>query len=75
MRTPQPKQTPKFSEMNKVRPSDKQRFGDYEGYVIGSLFKDGRWLYKLSISEDPRSLDPSITFDNWLPEESLELLK
>lgn len=61
--------------MSKVRPTDKQRFGDYEGYVIASLFKDGRWIDKLSISEDPRSLDRSTTFDNWLPEEALELVK
>ena len=60
--------------MDKVRSID-QRFGDCEGYVIGSQFKDGRWLYKFSISEDPSSLDPSTTFDNWLPEESLERVK
>jgi len=68
------KSPPKFSEMSKVRSIDK-RFGDCEGYVIGSRFKEGRWIYKFSISEDPRSLDPRTTFDNWLPEECLELVK
>ena len=65
---------PRFSEMNKVRTIG-ERFGNWEGYVIGSLFKDGRWIYKLSISEDPTSPDPRATFDNWLPEEILELTK
>lgn len=31
-------------------------FGNWEGYVVGSLLKDGRWIYKLSISEAPTSL-------------------
>ena len=66
---------PRFSEMNKVRVTGEQ-FGDsYEGYVIASLFRDGRWLYKISISEDPTSADPSDTFDNWIPEECLERTK
>ena len=63
--------TPRFSEMNKVRVNDQEN-EPYEGYVIGSLFRDGRWLYKLSISEDPRR---SETYDNWLPEAWLELTK
>ena len=62
---------PRFSELNKVRITNEQ-FGEYEGYVIASLFRDGRWIYKLSISEDPRKLD---TFDNWIPEECLELTR
>ena len=66
--------SPRFSEMNKVRSNDK-RFKDCEGYVIASRFKDGRWIYKISISTNPRSLDPASTFDNWLPEELLELAK
>jgi hypothetical protein len=44
--------TPRFSEMNKVRVNDREN-EPYEGYVIDSQFRDGRWLYKLSISEDP----------------------
>ena len=65
---------PRFSEMNKVR-VNREKFGDYEGYVIASQFRDGRWIYKISISEDPTSEDVSDTFDNWLPEEFLELTK
>jgi hypothetical protein len=59
---------PKFSEMNKVRITNPD-FGDYEGYVIASQLRDGRWIYKLSISEDPAKRD---SFDNWIPEEFLE---
>lgn len=62
---------PRFSELNKVRITNEQ-FGRFEGYVIKSLFRDGRWIYKISISEDPRKLD---TFDNWIPEECLELTR
>lgn len=60
--------------MNKVRIACKKRevFGDYEGYVVGSQFRDGRWIYKISISEDPKKKE---TYDNWLPEECLELTK
>ena len=65
------KQKPRFSELNKVRVTG-ERFGDFEGYVVASLFKDGRWIYKISISEDPRKPE---TFDNWIPEEFLENLK
>jgi hypothetical protein len=59
----------RFSELNKVRVTC-ERFGDNEGYVIASLFRDGKWIYKISISEDPGKLE---TFDNWIPEECLEL--
>lgn len=62
---------PRFAEMNKVLVNDRQN-EPYEGYVIASLFQDGRWIYKLSISEDPKSTE---TFDNWVPEECLELTK
>ena len=65
---------PRFSEMNKVRVNS-EKFGNYEGYVIASQFRDGRWIYKISISEDPTSEDAADTFDNWLPEECLELTK
>ena len=44
----------------------------YEGFVIKSQFKDGRWIYKISISDDPRKTD---TWDNWVPEEWLERIK
>ena len=57
--------------MNKVRVT-REDFGTYEGYVIASQFRDGRWVYKISISEDPRKPD---TFDNWIPEEYLEKTK
>jgi hypothetical protein len=60
--------TPRFSEMNKVRVICEQ-FGKYEGYVITSQLRDGRWVYKISISDDPN--EPK-TFDNWIPEECLE---
>ena len=66
-----PEMTPRFSEMNKVRVICEQ-FGKYEGYVIASQFRDGRWIYKISISEDPSK---SETFDNWIPEECLELVR
>jgi len=62
---------PRFSELNKVRVTCEQ-FGKWEGYVIASLFRDGRWIYKVSISDDPRKRD---TFDNWIPEECLELTR
>ena len=57
--------------MNKVRVTGEQS-GDYEGYVIGSQFRDGRWIYKISVSLDPSTAE---TFDNWVPEEWLELTK
>jgi hypothetical protein len=63
--------SPRFLEMNKVRVNDREN-APYEGYVIGSQFRDGRWIYKLSISEDPKK---SETYDNWAPEEWLELTK
>jgi hypothetical protein len=62
---------PSFSEMNKVRVADGQA-EPYEGFVIASQFRDGRWIYKLSISEDPRT---SETYDNWGPEEWLKKAK
>lgn len=52
---------PRFSEMNKVRVIC-ECFGNFEGYVLASQFRDGKWIYKISISEDPASADPS--FDN-----------
>ena len=54
--------------MHKVRVI-REDFGECEGYVIASLFRDGRWIYKISISEGP---GPAETYDNWLPEEWLE---
>ena len=44
----------------------------YVGYVIKTQFKDGRWIYKISISDDPSKTE---TWDNWAPEEWLELTK
>lgn len=63
--------SPRFSELNKVRVKCPQS-GEWEGYVIASQFRDGRWIYKVSLTEDPKT---SETFDNWYPEESLELTK
>jgi hypothetical protein len=39
---------------------------------IASQFRDGRWIYKISISEGPTTWD---TFDNWVPGEWLEKTK
>lgn len=62
---------PRFSELNKVRVNDTKN-EPYVGYVVGSKFKDGRWIYKISISDNPRKTE---TWDNWAPEEWLELTK
>ena len=62
---------PQFSELNKVRVNDGKN-PPYEGYVIKTLFKDGRWIYKISISDDPRKTE---TWDNWAPEKWLERIK
>ena len=62
---------PRFSEMNKVRVTG-EGFEPYEGYVIASQFRDGRWIYKISISEDPTTWD---SFDNWVPKKWLEKTK
>jgi hypothetical protein len=63
--------SPRFSEMNKVRVNDGEN-EPYEGFVIDSQFRNGRWIYKLSISDD---LTKSETYDNWVPEEWLEETK
>jgi len=39
---------PRFAEMNKVRVIGEEFEDSYEGYVIASLFRDGRWVYKIS---------------------------
>ena len=62
---------PRFSEMNKVRVIIPE-LGECVGYVIGWQFKDGRWIYKLSIPDDDR-IDE--TFDCWFPEDRLEKTK
>jgi hypothetical protein len=61
---------PRFSDLNKVRGVGE--FAGCDGYVIASLFRDGRWVYKISVSEDPRKPD---SYDNWIPEEFLERTK
>jgi len=61
----------RFSELNKVRTTCEE-LGHYEGYVVASLFKDGRWIYKISISDDTKGKE---IFDNWIPEECLEIAK
>jgi hypothetical protein len=62
---------PRFSELNKVRVNDTVN-EPYEGYVVGSEFENGRWIYKISISEDAPA---DGTWDNWAPEEWLERIK
>jgi hypothetical protein len=59
---------PRFSELTKVRVTSPEA-QSYEGYVIGSQYRDGRWIYKISIAEGPK---PKDTWDNWAPEEWLE---
>jgi hypothetical protein len=63
--------TPRFSELNKVRVNS-GKHEPYDGYVVASRFKDGRWIYQISISDDPRKTE---TWDNWTPEEWLTLMK
>lgn len=62
---------PRFAELAKVRITS-GKSEPYEGYVIKALFKDGRWIYKISISDDPRKSD---TWDNWAPEAWLTPIK
>ena len=62
---------PLFSELNKVRVKCPES-GDWEGYIIASQFRDGRWIYKVSLTEDPKEHE---TFDNWVPEGWLESIK
>ena len=51
--------------MTKVRVTNPEA-GDWEGYVIASLFKDGRWLIKVSLP------DGQETFDDWYPSDWLK---
>ena len=63
--------SPRFSELNKVEvmsPTSER----WEGYVIASQFRDGRWMYKISMTEDPQK---SKSFDCWFPEEWLQATK
>lgn len=59
----------KFPELCRVRTMGK--FTGFEGYVIGALWRDWRWIYKVSLSENSISAN---MFDNWIPEEFLEKL-
>jgi uncharacterized protein YciI len=61
----------RFAELNKVLVKSGKK-PPYTGYVIKTLFKGSRWIYKISISETPRTFE---TWDNWVPEEWLELTK
>ena len=56
--------------MNKVKVSPPSKEA-WEGYVIESRFKDGRWIYKLSMMEE----NNTDSFDCWFPEEWLERIK
>ena len=51
---------PPFGELTKVRVTTEE-LEPWEGYVIASLFKDGRWIFKVSLP------DGDTTFDNWYP--------
>ena len=51
--------------MMKVRVTNKDA-GPWEGYVIASMIKDGRWIIKVSLP------DGNETFDNWYPADWLE---
>jgi len=63
----QPK--PKFEEMNKVCVNH-PGVGRLEGYVIASMFREGRWIHKISLVESTTE-----TFDNWVPEDWMEKTK
>jgi hypothetical protein len=45
---------PRFSLMAKLRVIDSEQPAA-EGYVIEHLFRDGRWLYKLSLPNPDRA--------------------
>jgi hypothetical protein len=62
---------PRFSELSKVRVKSPNA-GEWEGYVIGFQFREGRWIYKVSLTEDTTKPD---SFDNWVPEAWLECIK
>ena len=62
---------PKFPELSKVRVIDVEG-EQYEGYVVDSVFRDGRWLYQVSIQDEEKKTE---TYDNWVPEEWLTLVK
>ncbi len=59
---------PPFPEMTKVRVTH-DKCGPWEGYVIASQIKDGRWIFKVSHHDEEG------TFDNWYPLEWLERIK
>jgi len=61
---------PQFSVMNKVlvTPPSKEA---WEGYVLESRFKDGRWIYNISLMEE----NNEDSFDCWFPEEWLKKIK
>lgn len=59
----------RFKELDHVKATFPEGFCA-DGYVIDSLWKDGRWLYKVSC-EDPDAVGES--FDNWIAEEWLSL--
>ena len=62
--------TPKFSEMQKVRTCAPDYGSGIEGYVIASKFHECRWIYKISL---PNPDEKDATYDNWVPEEHLEI--
>jgi hypothetical protein len=52
--------------MNKVRVNHPEA-GNWDGYVIASMFREGQWIYKVSLTESKTE-----TFDNWVPEDWME---
>ena len=63
-----PEHLPLFQDLDHVRVTGKFQI-PAEGFVIASLPRNGRWLYKVSMP-DPDT--PGTTFDNWYAEDSLE---
>jgi hypothetical protein len=59
---------PRLSLMAKLRVIDPAQPAA-EGYVIEHRFRDGRWLYKLSLPNPDRAGE---TFDNWYAEDALD---
>ena len=64
--------TPKFSEMQKVRTCVPVYDSQMVGYVIANKFHEGRWIYKISL---PNPDEKDAMYDNWVPEDHLEIAK
>lgn len=62
---------PGFAELSRVCVIDPDQ-PPAEGYVVARQFRDGEWLYKVSIED---SGAPTGTFDNWYRENALSEVK